>query len=67
LHHLDEKFDIKDPTIILFFKKKFMYDVEFSEAIDLKAKTILGDLYSGFVKTGRTSKEQPVTPEMIEM
>lgn len=31
------------------------------------SKTILGDLYTGYIKKNRTSKELPVTQEMIEM
>lgn len=69
LHMLDEKFNIKNPTIILFFKKRFMYDFEFPEILDQiqKSKTIQGDLFSGFNRKGRTSYEVTVTPEMKEM
>ena len=67
LHLMDEKFDIKNPTVVLFFKKHFVHDISFPALPEQYSKTLNGDLYSGFCKKGKQMTDPPVPEELVVM
>jgi hypothetical protein len=64
---MDEKFDIKNPTVVLFFKKHFVHDISFPALPEQYSKTLNGDLYSGFCKKGKQMTDPPVPEELVVM
>ena len=63
---IEQKFNIKTPSIVGFFKQKFLYDFDIPDVFDKKCK-VTGDNYMGYCRKGKVSTELPVSEELREM